>query len=67
MLHDMVGLFDRFVPKFVKRYANVSEQISAALEEFQTDVRKGSFPKVEHSFTIKDGEYEAVLAELEKK
>ncbi|MFQ5974487.1 MAG: 3-methyl-2-oxobutanoate hydroxymethyltransferase [Alphaproteobacteria bacterium] len=66
VLHDMVGLFERFVPKFVKRYVNVSEQISAALEEFQTDVREGSFPQAEHSFTIKDEEYEAVLAGLEK-
>lgn len=64
VLHDMVGLFDRFVPKFVKRYVNVSEQILGALEEFQADVRDGEFPTREHSFTIKDEEYQAVLDAL---
>jgi len=67
VLHDMVGLFDRFTPKFVKRYANCWEMISNALAQFQADVHKGEFPKAEHSFTMKEDEYQALLQKLEKK
>jgi len=66
VLHDMVGLFDRFTPKFVKRYANVWEIIQKALADFQADVKAGGFPQAEHSFTMKDDEYEALLKQLPK-
>jgi 3-methyl-2-oxobutanoate hydroxymethyltransferase len=67
VLHDMVGLFDRFTPKFVKRYANCWDIISKALADFQEDVRKGQFPSAEHSFTMKEDEYQALLQHLAKK
>src|SRR6476660_4263914 len=67
VLHDMVGLFDRFTPKFVKRYANCWDMISKALADFQDDVRKGAFPATEHSFTMKEDEYQALLQHLAKK
>ena len=54
VLHDMIGLFDRFVPKFVKKYANVSEDILSALNAYAEEVASGSFPAAEHSFTMKD-------------
>ncbi len=54
VLHDMIGLFDRFVPKFVKKYANVSEDILSALNSYADEVASGSFPAAEHSFTMKD-------------
>jgi 3-methyl-2-oxobutanoate hydroxymethyltransferase len=66
VLHDMVGLFDRFTPKFVKRYANCWEIIGKALTDFQEDVRNGEFPKPEHSFTMKEEEYQALLKALPK-
>ena len=66
VLHDMVGLFDRFTPKFVKKYANCWDIIGKALTDFQEDVRKGEFPKPEHSFTMKEEEYQALLAQLGK-
>jgi 3-methyl-2-oxobutanoate hydroxymethyltransferase len=66
VLHDMVGLFDRFTPKFVKKYANCWDAIGKALTDFQEDVRKGEFPKTEHSFTMKEEEYQALLAQLGK-
>ena len=65
VLHDMVGLFDRFLPRFVKRYANVAEEIDRALHEFQAEVRNGVFPAAEHSFTIDDDEYAALLAKVD--
>ncbi|HTO45495.1 MAG TPA: 3-methyl-2-oxobutanoate hydroxymethyltransferase [Burkholderiales bacterium] len=66
VLHDMVGLFDRFTPKFVKRYANCWEHISKALTDFQEDVRKGEFPNAEHSFTMKEDEYQALMQHLKQ-
>ena len=66
VLHDMVGLFDRFTPKFVKRYANCWEVISKALTDFQDEVHKGQFPLPEHSFTMKEDEYQAFLQKLGK-
>lgn len=64
VLHDMVGLFDRFTPKFVKRYADCWSLISGALAEFQDDVRNGGFPRAEHSFSMKEDEYQELLRNL---
>jgi 3-methyl-2-oxobutanoate hydroxymethyltransferase len=66
VLHDMVGLFDRFTPKFVKKYADCWGVISQALADFQDDVKRGEFPKGEHSFTMKEEEYQALLKQLPK-
>jgi 3-methyl-2-oxobutanoate hydroxymethyltransferase len=60
VIHDMIGLFDRFVPKFVKQYANVREQMLAALQQYKAEVEAGQFPGPEHVYTIKD----EVLAQL---
>ena len=64
VLHDLVGLFDRFLPRFAKRYVNVGETIDGALRDFQQEVRDGAFPTAEHSFAMDDAEYEAMLAEI---
>ncbi|MCP4346067.1 MAG: 3-methyl-2-oxobutanoate hydroxymethyltransferase [Desulfobacterales bacterium] len=58
--HDMVGLFDRFTPKFVKQYTKISGVISSALAEFKADVENGKFPEEKHTFTIKSDELEKV-------
>ncbi len=52
--HDLIGLFDRFVPKFVKQYANISQDIVAAFNAYAEEVAAGKFPGPEHSFTMKD-------------
>lgn len=52
--HDMLGMFERFVPKFVKRYANLYDEMKKAVTQFAEDVRNGSFPKGEHSFNISE-------------
>jgi len=49
--HDIIGYFDRFVPKFVKQYANVSEGILDAITSFKTETESGAFPDDDHSFT----------------
>ncbi len=50
VLHDLVGLFDRFVPKFVKRYADLGAEMRRAVETYCTEVREGAFPGPEHGF-----------------
>lgn len=62
VISDLLGLFDRFTPRFVKRYAELGQAASQALTTFADDVRKGSFPGAEHSFTISDEEFEACKA-----
>jgi len=52
--HDLIGLFDRFVPKFVKQYTNVSKDIVAAFNAYAEEVATGKFPGPEHSFTMKE-------------
>lgn len=54
--HDLLGLFERFKPKFVKQYINLSAEIQKALEEYKREVKDGVFPTKEHSFTIKEEE-----------
>jgi 3-methyl-2-oxobutanoate hydroxymethyltransferase len=50
VFHDMLGLFDRFKPRFVKEYADLGSLAVKALEEYRDDVRNGSFPEEAHSF-----------------
>lgn len=50
VFHDMFGLFEKFLPKFVKQYAQLGEQIVEGLETFKKEVREGSFPAEEHVF-----------------
>lgn len=51
--HDLLGLYDRFTPKFVKKYADLSKQIAAAIENFKEEVTAGKFPAQEHCFKAK--------------
>lgn len=60
--HDLLGLFERFTPKFVKKYINLSSLISKALEEYKDEVIKGKFPSAEHSFSIKEEELKKIKA-----
>jgi 3-methyl-2-oxobutanoate hydroxymethyltransferase len=50
VLHDMLGLNDRFSPKFLKRYAAMGEAVRAAARQFAAEVRAGEYPGREHSF-----------------
>jgi 3-methyl-2-oxobutanoate hydroxymethyltransferase len=50
--HDMVGLFDRFVPKFVKQYTKIRPVILEALQAYSQEVRAAKFPAAEHSFKM---------------
>lgn len=51
VLHDMLGLTTGKAPKFVKRYANLAEEIKKAAEQYSEEVRNGSFPGPEHGYS----------------
>lgn len=53
---DMLGMFDRFVPKFVKQYAQLNQQMNEALNTFYQEVQDNTFPGPEHSFGMKEEE-----------
>ncbi len=50
VVHDMLGLFDDFTPKFVKRFANLKETIGGAVRSYMEEVRTEAFPAEEHTF-----------------
>ena len=54
--YDLLGLFARFKPKFVKQYINLAPQIQAAIEEYKKEVIEVKFPASEHCFNIKEEE-----------
>jgi 3-methyl-2-oxobutanoate hydroxymethyltransferase len=51
--HDLVGMFEKFTPKFVKKYANLSPLIKEAVISFHEEVKAEKYPEKEHSFTSK--------------
>ncbi|NOZ88018.1 MAG: 3-methyl-2-oxobutanoate hydroxymethyltransferase [Deltaproteobacteria bacterium] len=61
VFHDMVGIGTGFSPKFVRRYANLGQEIVEAASRYKQDVQQGSFPAKEHCFTIKDSEFELLV------
>ncbi|UCH81221.1 MAG: 3-methyl-2-oxobutanoate hydroxymethyltransferase [Nitrospiraceae bacterium] len=50
VLHDVIGLFDRFVPKFAKQYTNLNKAALKAIQSYRKEVEKGDFPSGDHSF-----------------
>lgn len=62
--HDLLGLFDRFTPKFVKKYANVHEVMNKAFAEYIDDVETKKFPAPEHTVEMTDEEWSAFLKEI---
>jgi 3-methyl-2-oxobutanoate hydroxymethyltransferase len=62
IINDILGSFTDFVPKHAKRYANLAEIMSKAISQYYQEVKAGSFPTDEHSFTMD----ESLLAELTK-
>ena len=60
VINDMLGLFERYTPKFVKKYINLSDLILKAIEEYKAEVIQEKFPAKEHTFTIKEEELEKI-------
>ena len=55
--HDLLGLFERFTPKFVKQYANLHEEMNKAFTDYIDDVESKHFPAVEHTVEMTDEEW----------
>lgn len=60
VIYDMLGLFARYTPKFVKKYADLSPIIAKAVENFKDEVIREKFPAAEHSFSIKEEELKKI-------
>ncbi len=56
VLHDLLGLFEDFKPRFVKRYAHLAQEVRQALQTFKREVEQGLFPDEAHSFHLKPEE-----------
>ena len=56
--HDLLGIEDRFVPKFVRRYADIKGQSVEAIKAYAADVRSGAFPNDDESYHMADEEAE---------
>ena len=50
--HDMVGMFEKFIPSFVRQYASLAPLIKKAVSDYRDEVRNGTFPDEEHSFNM---------------
>jgi 3-methyl-2-oxobutanoate hydroxymethyltransferase len=62
--NDLLGLFDRFTPKFVKRYAQLHAEMQRAFADYIAEVGSRQFPAAEHTQTITEEEYAALVQEL---
>jgi 3-methyl-2-oxobutanoate hydroxymethyltransferase len=60
-MYDILGLFDRFTPKFVKKYANLAEVITQALQQYKQEVEQGVYPGPEHTYHMKDEVLKEIL------
>jgi 3-methyl-2-oxobutanoate hydroxymethyltransferase len=58
--HDLLGLFDRFTPKFVKKYANIHAEMQRAFSEYAAEVQGRVFPAPEHTVDMPDEEWAAL-------
>ena len=64
---DMVGLYDNFTPKFVKKYADIGVELQRAFTEYSEDIRKGRFPDdSEHTYKISEEETKKLMEILDK-
>ena len=60
VINDLLGMFEKFVPSFVKQYANLAPQIAGAVVAFRDEVKGGVYPDAGHSFVMQ-GEVEDLL------
>ncbi|HTP02345.1 MAG TPA: 3-methyl-2-oxobutanoate hydroxymethyltransferase [Anaerolineales bacterium] len=64
--HDLLGLFDRFTPRFVRKYADLHAEMQRAFTEYIADVQNRGFPGAEHSVEMDDAQWDELMKELQK-
>jgi 3-methyl-2-oxobutanoate hydroxymethyltransferase len=62
--HDLLGLFDRFTPRFVRKYANLYHEMERAFGEYIADIEDGSFPGFEHTVDMPDDEWMILISKI---
>ena len=62
VLHDILGLYPKFVPKFAKRYADLATNVKDALTRYTDEVRSGAFPEPQHVFKMDDDQRARLVA-----
>ena len=62
--HDMLGLFDRFTPSFVKKYADLHGELQRAFGEYINDVKARRYPAQEHSLEMPEEAWQFLLREI---
>ena len=62
--HDLLGLFDHFTPKFVKKYANFHAEMQRAFAEYIEDVETKRFPAEEHTVAMDDAQWDQLMKEM---
>jgi 3-methyl-2-oxobutanoate hydroxymethyltransferase len=65
--HDLLGLFDRFTPKFVRKYGDLHTEMQSAFTAYIADVQGRTFPAQEHTVEMPDEEWEALVHNLNAK
>jgi 3-methyl-2-oxobutanoate hydroxymethyltransferase len=66
IVSDILGIFQAFTAKFVKKYANLGGETLKALQTYAEDVRTGRFPESQHTYNMVDGELPKLMAALKK-
>jgi 3-methyl-2-oxobutanoate hydroxymethyltransferase len=62
--HDLLGIFERFTPRFVKRYADLAVEMRKAFYEYITEVKANTFPGVENTVEMDDDEWQSLEEKL---
>ena len=65
VVHDLLGMYEKIKPKFVKRYLSLSDEIINAVESYRKDIEEGKFPLKENWFPMEKAEYEKLRKEIE--
>jgi 3-methyl-2-oxobutanoate hydroxymethyltransferase len=66
IVSDVLGIFQAFTAKFVKKYANLGEETLKALRTYADDVRAGRFPEAQHTYNMVEGELPKLMVTLKK-
>jgi len=65
VFHDILGLFDDFVPRHTKQFSQIGEQIKQAIEQYRDQVHDRQFPTTENSFAMSEDVIKALRSEVD--
>ncbi|MBL0388550.1 3-methyl-2-oxobutanoate hydroxymethyltransferase [Tumebacillus sp. ITR2] len=63
VVHDMLGITDKYLPKFAKKYSELAEDMKAAVAQYAQEVRDGAFPEAHHGFKMSEDVLERLVEE----